>query len=425
MDRRQFSKTLAAAAVGLLDGKRLLADTAPARAVPAAPPAAPASPPHAPSRLPIDRIELFPVRYPMTMRFKFFEGPVGGGGRPAIIIKITASDGTVGWGESVPIPRWGGETPEGALACLENYLVPVLKGKDVFDLPRVHEAMDKEIANGFSTSYPITKAGLDIALHDLIGKSRGKNIAELWGLRTPDDLVLSWTLNPKSLDETGSLIQKGRERGYRNFNVKVAPDKRYDLDLCAQVRRAAPDGFLWADANCGYDTASALEMAPKLAKLGVAVLEGPLHPNNISGYQQLRKQSALPIIMDEGCISPTDVAEFIGLRMMDGVAMKPSRCGGLVSAKAQIELLRKSGQRFLGSGLTDPDISLAASLILYGAFGLDRPAALNGPQFLGASVLKRPLAVRDGRIPIPKGPGLGIEVDEGKVRELSARTWRG
>lgn len=419
MDRREFSKTLAAAAtVGLFESKRVLADASP---IPAAPAAA-----NAPTvKLLIEKIDLFPVRYPMTMRFKFFEGPVSGGGRPAIIIKITAADGTVGWGESVPIPRWGGETPEGALACLKNYLAPVLIGQDAYDLTHLHGLMSKEIANGFSTGYPITKAGIDIALHDLIGKARGKNIAELWGLKTPEDLVLSWTLNPKTLDETGSLIQKGRDRGYRNFNVKIAPDKRYDLELCAQVKKAAPDGFLWADANCGYGTAEALDIAPKLAKLGVAVLEGPLHPNNISGYQELRKQGALPIIMDEGCVSPTDVAEFIKLRMMDGVAMKPARCGGLVSAKAQIESLRKAGLRFLGSGLTDPDISLAATLILYGAFGLDRPAALNGPQFLGASVLKRPLAVRDGKIPIPKGPGLGIEVDEEKVRELSARTWRG
>ncbi len=408
MDRREFSKTIAAAAaVGLFEGQRVLAADG------------------APAKLAIEKIELFPVRYPMTMRFKFFEGPVSGGGRPAILIKITAADGTVGWGESVPIPRWGGETPEGALACLKNYLTPVLVGQDVYDMEHLHELMSKEIANGFTTSYPITKAGIDIALHDLIGRAKGKNIAELWGLKAPDELVLSWTLNPKSLDETDGLIQKGKERGYRNFNVKIAPDKRYDLELCRKVKKAVPDGFLWADANCGYDTATALEVAPKLADIGVAVLEGPLHPHRLSGYQELRKQGALPIIMDEGCISPTDVAEFIKLKMMNGIAMKPSRCGGLASAKAQIDLLKQEGLAFLGSGLTDPDISLAASLILFGAYGLNRPAALNGPQFLGASVLKQPFTVREGKIKVPKGPGLGIEVDEEKVRELSARTWRG
>ena len=99
--------------------------------------------------------------------------------------------------------------------------------------------------------------------------------------------------------------------------------------------------------------------------------------------------------------------------------MKPARCGGLVSAKAQLDLVEEHDLMFLGSGLTDPDISLAASLILYGAYNLKYPAALNGPQFLDNSVISEPFTVKDGKLPIPKGPGLGIEVDEEKVIALS------
>lgn len=404
MDRRDFSKSMAmAAAVAMLDMKNLFAaESAP--------------------NLTIDRIEIFPVRYPMVMRFKFFEGPVTPPGRPAVIIKITANDGTVGWGESVPIPRWSGETLEGAVVALKNYLIPLLIGKNVFDLEGIHTLMNKEVANDFSTTYPITKAGIDIALHDLQGKALKKNVAELWGRTTPDDLVMSWTLNPIKIEDIEGLIQKGRERGYENFNVKVAPDKKFDIDMCKLVKKMVPNGFLWADANGGYDVAGALEMAPKLADAGVAVLEGPLHPNQLSGYQRLVKQGALPILMDEGCVSPVEVEEFIKLKCINGVAMKPARCGGLTSAVAQLKLLEKHKLMFLGSGLTDPDISLAATLALYGAFGLKKPAALNGPQFLGTSVLKEPFQVVGGKVKIPKGHGLGIEVDEEKVKELSAKT---
>ena len=77
---------------------------------------------------------------------------------------------------------------------------------------------------------------------------------------------------------------------------------------------------------------------------------------------------------------------------------------------------------WLGSGLTDPDISLAAALGLYGAFGLKTPAALNGPQFLTADVLKKPIRIENGTAAIPEGPGLGIEVDEDKVIELMKRS---
>lgn len=371
--------------------------------------------------LTIDRIEAFPVLYPTVMRFKFFEGPQGEG-RPVVLIKITASDGTVGWGESVPVPRWSYETLEGATAAIRDYLAPVLVGMNVFDLPAIHEAMNREIASSFSTGAPITKAGIDIALHDLIGHALDANIAELWGRSTPDDLLLSWTLNPKTLDDLDPLIEIGKERGFQNFNVKVAPDPEFDLAMCRRVKELVPDGFLWCDANGGYDLQTALEVTPKLADVGVPVLEQPLKSNMLTGYQELRKQGALPIIMDEGVVSPTDLLEFIRLGCCDGVAMKPARCGGLVSAKRQIEIVHDAQLMFLGSGLTDPDVSLAASLILYGAFNLQYPAALNGPQFLGESIITEPFTPVEGRVRIPKGPGLGITIDEDKLNDLVQRT---
>ncbi|MCF6286265.1 MAG: hypothetical protein L3K26_13910 [Candidatus Hydrogenedentes bacterium] len=365
----------------------------------------------------IDRVEVFPVIYPTVMRFKFFEGP-SGTGRPAVLVKITADDGTVGWGESVPVPRWSYETLESAVSTIERYLAPIIIGRNPFDIKGIHDVMNREVANSFSTGAPITKAGIDIALHDLIGKATGLNIAEFWGRKPGKELVLSWTLNPKTLDDLEPLIEKGRERGFENFNVKVAPNPKFDIEMCKILKRLVPDGFLWADANGGYDLATALAVAPKLADAGVAVLEQPLKSNRLTGYQELKKQGALPIIMDEGVVSPTDLLEYIKLGCCDGASLKPARCGGLVSAAQQVEILEDAGLLFLGSGLTDPDVSLAASLILYGAYGLAYPAALNGPQFLGTSVIKEPFIPKGGKVRIPQGPGLGIEIDEEKLMAL-------
>jgi L-alanine-DL-glutamate epimerase-like enolase superfamily enzyme len=84
-----------------------------------------------------------------------------------------------------------------------------------------------------------------------------------------------------------------------------------------------------------------------------------------------------------------------------------------------VEYLERRKLMFLGSGLTDPDVSLAASLALYGAYGLKYPAALNGLQFLAGSFLKQPFRLEEGALRVPPGPGLGVEVDEAKVREAS------
>jgi L-alanine-DL-glutamate epimerase-like enolase superfamily enzyme len=229
-------------------------------------------------------------------------------------------------------------------------------------------------------------------------------------------------LNVKEIEDVEALVAEARARGYENFNIKVAPDPDFDVALAQAARAAAPNGFLWADANCGYDPQAALAVAPRLADAGVDVLEAPVRPNRIRGYQALKKQGALPIFMDEGVISPTDLEEFIALGMLDGVACKPARCGGLTSNKRQIEIIRDHGLAWLGSGLTDPDLALAATLHLYTAFGLKKPAALNGPQFLTASVLKEPLMVSSGRMACPTGPGLGVEVDEASLEEHVLRS---
>src|SRR5690606_17033976 len=141
----------------------------------------------------IASIETFPVRYPTVMPFKFLEGP-DGTGRAAIVIKITTDDGIVGWGESVPVPRWSYETPRAAAEAIDRYLAPLLIGKNPFDLKGIHDLMNREIASSFTTGMPISKAGIDIALHDLMGKIAGRNIADLWGRPVGDEIILSWTL---------------------------------------------------------------------------------------------------------------------------------------------------------------------------------------------------------------------------------------
>ncbi len=369
----------------------------------------------------IATVEAFPVTYPVVGRFQFFEGPKGRpAGRPAVVVKITDDGGAVGWGQSVPTPRWSYETVESVLTTIAFYLAPELVGLDPFDLDGVRRATDRAVAPSFSTGQPICKAGIDLALHDLTGRRLGCTLAERWGRRGRDRITLSWTLNPRTLDEVEGLIQQGWDRGYRHFNVKVAPDPVFDLELCRIVRRRVPRGFLWADANGGYDLATALAVAPKLADLGVDVFEQPVPANRLSGFRRLKRQGALPIILDEGVVSATDLVEFIRLDLLDGVAMKHARCGGLAEARRQVELLRDAGLMVLGSGLTDPDLSLAAALGLYGAYDLQHPAALNGPQFLSGSVLTKPLAVMDGQLAVPSGAGLGVGVDEGRLRELAA-----
>lgn len=347
----------------------------------------------------IVRIEIGRLDYPLVGEFKFFRGGV----RPTLLARLTDESGAHGWGQSVPVETWTYETPESVASTLEHYLAPAVLGADPADLAGVHERMERAIRPSFSVGQPLAKAAIDLACYDLWGKLAGRPVCELLGGRAAGEVKLSWTVNAASAEAAEAQLEQGRGAGYDSFNVKIGPPQTpdYDRRLIRMVREFAPSGFHWADANTGYDLDTARAMARALAESGFEALESPLPPNRIRDYQALRRDRALPILMDEGIVSPVEAEEFAALGMLDGIAMKVARCGGLWHAARIVALLREQGLRLFASGLTDPDLSLAASLHLFGWAGLDLPAALNGPQYLG-------MPARGDRIEVPRAAGLGL-----------------
>lgn len=363
----------------------------------------------------IVKIEVGTYSYDFLGEFKFFKADADGIiRRPSVLVRLTDEDGLQGWGQAVPVPTWTYETTETILTTLEFYLAPVLLGLDPADFEAVHQAMHIAIKPGFTTGQPLCKAAIDLACFDLVGKQKGKSAAELLGGAKLEQLTLSWTVASPHIENIEAQLQEGRDRGYRNFNYKIGYPQtpEYDLEITRIIQKFAPDGFLWADANTSLDTNTALELIPKLADEGVAVLESPLPPSQIRGYQALKKQGALPIFMDEGIISVHEAREFMALGMTDGLTLKTARSGGLRSSGQIVDATREAGLRLLGSGLSDPDLSMVASLHLFAYAGLDRPVALNGPQYLAEMLIEEDLMVSADVMRVPTGPGLGVTLPD-------------
>lgn len=369
--------------------------------------------------------ETFAVAYPVRGRFKFF--PDSGKlppGRRTVVVCLTDDAGRRGWGQAVPSPRWSYETPESVRTTIDLYLAPELLGVEIEDVATIERRLNAAIAPSFSTGMPIAKAALDLALWDLRGRIAGKSVGERIAAQFPDlsarntPVTLSWTINVATIPELEASVEEARRRGYRHFNVKVAPDASLDVELCRRLRNIAPDALIWADANGGYDLATALAVAPRLADCGVQALEQPLPANRLDGFRRIRAQGALPILMDEGIVSVADFDEFHRLGLLDGVAVKASRMGGLTESLRLVRRLHDAGSLFYASGLTDPDLSLAASLHLFAHGGLTLPAALNGPQFLAGSILGRPLLPTGDQLAAPSGPGLGVDVNESAMQTM-------
>lgn len=360
----------------------------------------------------ITRIELGRFDYAVAGEFKFFKPDADGRvRRPSVLVRLTDEAGAAGWGQSVPVPTWTYETVESVLTTLEHYLAPVVLGRDPSDFAGLHAAMNAAIRPAFSVGQPLAKAAFDLACHDLVGRQRGVPAWQLFGppAKARDTLTLSWTVASPDRAVVERQLAEGRARGYRNFNIKVgAPQTaEYDLALARLVREFAPEGFLWADANTGYTPAEALAMAPRLRDAGVDVLESPLPPTQIRGYQALKRQGALPILMDEGIVGPEVATEFIALNMLDGIAMKPARNAGLWPSVQIVRELQQHGLMVLGSGLSDPDFSLLGAVHLFAWSGIARPCALNGPQFLAERLCADLMPAADV-LRLPTAPGLGI-----------------
>jgi L-alanine-DL-glutamate epimerase-like enolase superfamily enzyme len=253
----------------------------------------------------IVRFEVGRFDYDLVGEFKFFKTSV----RPSIVVRLTDENGVQGWGQSVPIETWTYETVETAETTLRRYLAPAILGAEPRDLAAIHERMDRAIKPSFSVGQPLCKAAVDLACYDLWGKQTNRSASEILGGVRQRHVKLSWTVQSPTLTDLESQLALARTRGYDSFNIKLGYPQtpEYDLQLVRTVCNFAPNGFHWADANTSYDVETALAMAPKLADAGLKGLESPLPPNLIRGYQALKRQRALPILMDEGIVSPVEV----------------------------------------------------------------------------------------------------------------------
>lgn len=370
----------------------------------------------------VERVETFAVRLPTLRSFAVSGGAVATLGQPSVrvLVKVTAG-GVAGWGEATPIPSWTYETVESIVTTIDRYLAPAVTGLPAWDLDGVTAAFDRAVNRGVTIGAPLAKAAVDVALHDLLGRALGVSVGVLWGARRVDEIALGWIVAGQSPAEVADAVAEGRELGYAAFKVKVGlHDERHDLAVVAAVRDAAPDAPLWVDANQAYTVDTAARMSRALAGLGVTAFEQPLAANDVAGLRRLRDVSPIPVAVDESIRHPTDLATLVRLDAVDVAIAKVQRSGGLTLSRRLCALAEDCGVRLMGSGLTDSDLGLAASLHLFAAFGIDTPVDLNGRQFVESSYATGDtVSISGGIARVPDGPGLGVGVDEDVVRSLA------
>lgn len=371
----------------------------------------------------IERIEVLPVRLPLKSVVTLSRGVSRTleEGKQLVLVKMSADDGTVGWGEAGPSRRWSAETTHSCYTSIKHYLAPALLGRDPFDIAGLHGAMNAELAPGLDPGQPIAKAALDLAAHDLVCNKLGINLQSWLGAKAADRIELSYLVSAPDLEGTAKSVQAGLAEGYRAFKVKVGHEPKLDIERVRIVLAQAKGCTVWPDANQGYTLEDALRAARGFEALGIELFEQPIAMSEFYGMKKLLSGTRMTIALDEAAMGLPVVIDLIRREAVEGLVIKVNKTGGIHYARQLCDLARNAGLKLIGSGLMDAPIGFAASVHLFAAYGIDYPCDLNGPQHIAGDYLAEPLPMEGKFALVPQRPGLGVVMDEAKVASLALK----
>jgi muconate cycloisomerase len=361
----------------------------------------------------IAAIEAIPVRLPMRRPMKMAGVVIAAAEN--LLVRIESDSGLVGWGEAASAPTMTGELLEGMAAGV-RYLAPGLIGQPCDDLPAVETQMNRALHGNASG-----KAAIDMALHDLLGKTLGQPVHALLGLQRRTRVPALWMLGTGQLDSDLAEARERQADGCVAFKIKVGvgdplADAQRTRAICAALGAGPTGPLICADANQGWTPAQAAAYLAALDGAALNFLEQPLAGDDLEGMGQLAASSSVAIGCDEGVHSLADLLRHHQQRAAAGCSLKLIKLGGL-QAVYRAGLLCQQLDMHVNLACKVAESSIASAAVLHLAAALptlDWGVSLSS-QYLADEVVRRPLQVLAGHASVPAGPGLGIEVDEAQV----------
>jgi muconate cycloisomerase len=337
-------------------------------------------------------------------------------GQTLMLVRLTISDGTVGWGEGTTIGglAYGSESPEGMKLAIDTYVTPVLLGCDPDRVGRTMAMIGKAMqGNHFA------KCAVETALLDALGKRRGLAVSELLGGGQHDRLPVAWTLasgdTSRDIAEAEEMLARRR---HNIFKLKIGRgDPNRNIAHVTAIKRALGDrASIRVDVNQAWSGARASYFLPALREAGVDLVEQPIAMANVKGMARLCRQSAVPIMADEALHGPESAFEIAREAAADVFAVKIAQSGGLIAAGQVAAIAEAAGIGLYGGTMLEGPIGTVASAHLFATFGrLEWGTELFGPLLLTEEILETPLDYSEFSLAVPTGPGLGITIDERRL----------
>jgi len=327
-----------------------------------------------------------------------------------VYLKITTDEGVTGFGATAPKYYITGETQDTVITVLKKRIIPAVLGEDPFSLEKIHDKMKHAIKGNTAA-----KAAIDIALYDLMGKYLRLPVYQLLGGLYRKEMPAFDLIGLVTPEEAAQKAEEQLKAGYREFKVKVGPNPDSDLKRVEAVSKVINGISLKIDANQAWKGKQAVYLTQKFADLGVSVVEQPVHMDDFAGLLTVKNGCPrVEVMADESIKSLNDALRLIKYGAVDLFNIKLVKTGGLYPAK-KIAALAEAANMDCMAGCTIQNTLIDAATAHF--LASTRNVVYNeikSPQWIKDDIATG-LKITDGRVIVPEGLGLGLEIDEERL----------
>jgi muconate cycloisomerase len=377
----------------------------------------------------VTSIELYRVALPTRREHKWtgLTEPIGG----YVLVKMIDAQGTAGWGEAPALKDWGGEfgryfgeSPGTTIEVISRYLAPAITAFLPGEIAHLHARMDRAIKG-----YPYAKAAIELAAYDLAGKQCGLPVHRLLGGPVRRQIPVTHSIGLIGFEEAEREAAQVAAEGIRTIKIKVGIDPERDIEMVRRIREAVGARVaLCVDANQGYRTpADAIRTFRRMERFDLGYFEQPVE--GIARLAEVARAIDAPVMADESAWNAHDVIEIIERRAAQIISLYTTKPGGLYRAMETAAVARAAGLVCNVNGSVETGIGNLANLALAASapaaelscvVPVSTPAEAQSGQVGGIyykdDLIAVPMRLADGAIELPSGNGMGIAVDETKVR---------
>lgn len=359
----------------------------------------------------IDRIELVLCSLPYV---HFFETSLGREeDRTFILVKVYA-EGICGYGEVVAdkAPLYSYETTETAWLVLKDFLIPLLIKKSLSEPIDFYE--EARIFKG----HPMAKAGLELALWDLVAKQKNLPLWKLYGgsqKEIPSGVSIGIQDSESQLiDRIGAFL----DEGYQRIKIKIKPG--WDVAICRKVREKFPDIRLQVDANGAYSLDDKKTLK-ELDEFGFEMIEQPFAPYDLWDHSRLQKEVQTALCLDESITSAETARKAIEMGSCRIINIKAGRVGGIIESKKIHDVCQKNSLPVWCGGMLESGIGRAHNIHLATLPNFKFPHDLSASKrYYAEDLIEPPIDITpQGTIKVPDLPGIGVSAQEKRIQKAS------